>query len=211
MRHTGIATTGGGLINFRAAPWVENTVFAHNSAGKGGAVYNMMDNDNMDGVFAAHTNKPSFVNVAFVANYASERGGAFANDAFSASSCARCKFFGNACGGKGGAVYMDFTSSPSFEGCAFERNYALDAGGAIAADGSSTFLLSRSTVTKNTARFAGGGVYLGTYGAVHGGATNLPRFHWCTIAGNTAVWNGEPDVYYFAKVRDAAWQHMAWT
>ena len=49
------------------------------------------------------------------------------------------------------------------------------------------------------ARFAGGGVYLGTYGAVHGGATNLPRFHWCRIEGNTATWNGEPDVYYFAK------------
>ena len=99
---------------------------------------------------------PAFVNVGFVANYASERGGAFANDAFTYSSCSRCKFLGNACGGKGGAVYLDFTSSPAFEGSVFEHNFALDAGGAIAADGSSTFLLSRSVVTRNTARFAEG-------------------------------------------------------
>ena len=38
-----------------------------------------------------------------VLHYASERGGAFANDAFTYSSCSRCKFLGNACGGKGGA------------------------------------------------------------------------------------------------------------
>ncbi|KAH8078210.1 hypothetical protein JL720_9890 [Aureococcus anophagefferens] len=48
------------------------------------------------------------------------------------------------------------------------------------------------------ARAAPGGIYLGTYGAVHGGANNLPRIHDSVVAGNDALWNGEKDLFLFA-------------
>ncbi|KAH8044997.1 hypothetical protein JL720_16871 [Aureococcus anophagefferens] len=98
----------------------------------------------------------------------------------------------------GGAAYMDYTSSPTFSRSVFEHNFAIDAGGAIGGDGSTTFTLDGSRVVGNRARYSGGGIYLGTYGAVHGGANNLPRIHDSVVAGNDALWNGEKDLFLFA-------------
>ena len=114
-----------------------------------------------------------------------------------ASVCDRCTFWRNAAG-KGGAAYVDYTSSPLFSRSVFEHNFAIDAGGAIGGDGSTTFTLDGSRVTNNRARYSGGGIYLGTYGAVHGGANNLPRIHDSIVAGNEALWNGEDDIFLFA-------------
>ena len=187
--------TGGGLLNYYAATWTENCVFYANTAGKGGAAYNMMDDASSvktDGDVAV----ASFVNVGFVANYASARGGGMANDAFTDANCDRCIFLGNACGGKGGGAYLDYTASPSFRDCAFIGNFAADSGGAIAADGSTQFLLARSKVVNNVARDSGGGVYLGTYGACCGGLPNYPAFHQVTFENNEAQWRGSGDDLY---------------
>ena len=189
---------GGGLLNYYASPWVENVLFASNRGGKGGAVYNILENDYAAPALpGTNRSSPTFKNVAFVGNFASERGGAMANDAYTYTLCDRCTFWRNAAG-KGGAAYMDYTSSPTFSRSVFEHNFAIDAGGAIGGDGSTTFTLDGSRVVGNRARYSGGGIYLGTYGAVHGGANNLPRIHDSVVAGNDALWNGEKDLFLFA-------------
>ena len=174
---------------------MRNAVFHSNMAIKGGAAYNIADE--RDPAATA----PRFVNVAFVANYAADRGGAFANDVWTASSCERCVFDGNACGGKGGGVYLDYSSSPAFTDARFERNYASDSGGALAVDGSSAPALTRVAIVNNTARDAGGGLYVGTYGVSHGSVPNMPTLTSCTIAGNTALWDGEDNVFIWANDR----------
>ena len=50
-------------------------------------------------------------------------------------------------------------------------------------------------------RDAGGGLYVGTYGVSHGSVPNMPTLTSCTIAGNTALWDGEDNVFIWANDR----------
>ena len=65
------------MLNFMAAPTVRNCILRGNSAGKGGAMYNMVTRS-LPATGAEDA--PMLVNVTFSGNQASGRGGAVAND-----------------------------------------------------------------------------------------------------------------------------------
>jgi len=151
---------GGGMLNYQCAPIVRNCVFENNTAGKGGAVYNMVARD-----FGPPRRRPepapTFENCRFENNTSRGRGGAVANDLRTHPTFLRCQFIGNSTGGKGGAVYNDFGCSPTFANCLFVGNAAF-AGGAIANDGGSCPVINCCTFYGNRAEDLGAALYQGT-------------------------------------------------
>ena len=151
---------GGGMLNYQCAPIVRNCIFRNNTAGKGGAVYNMVARD-----FGPPRRRPdpapTFENCRFENNTSHGRGGAVANDLRTHPTFVRCQFIGNSTGGKGGAVYNDFGCSPTFTNCLFVGNAAFG-GGAIANDGGSSPLINCCTFWGNRAEDLGGALYQGT-------------------------------------------------
>jgi len=151
---------GGGMLNYQCAPIVRNCLFGNNTAGKGGAVYNMVARD-----FGPPRSRPepapTFENCRFENNTSRGRGGAVANDLRTHPTFLRCQFIRNSTGGKGGAVYNDFGCSPTFTRCLFVGNAAF-AGGAIANDGGSCPVINCCTFYGNRAEDLGAALYQGT-------------------------------------------------
>lgn len=150
---------GGGMRNVLVSPTVRNCTFEDNHSPKGGAVYNYQK---------ASAAQARFVNVAFVGNSATMRGGAVSNDLGAMPVFVNCRFLRNRSEDKGGGLYNDFAASPALLNVSFEGNSAVSAG-AIGNDGGSSPLLVHVTIRGNRATSGlGSGLYQGT------GANNNP-------------------------------------
>jgi len=169
---------GGGMLNVACAPAVINCIFEGNTAGKGGAMYNMSARRPGPG---GPQPAPRVVNCTFRQNRSGGRGGAVANDLRTSPTFVGCIFVENATGGKGGGMYNDFTCSPTLKNCVFAQNSARRGGG-MANDGSSCPVLINCTFTGNYAEDLGGAIYNGTYAA--GTPPNSPTIVNCILWGN---------------------------
>lgn len=150
---------GGGMRNVLVSPTVRNCTFEENHSAKGGAVYNYQK---------ATAAQARFVDVAFVGNSATMRGGGVSNDLGAMPVFVNCTFLRNSSEDKGGGLYNDFAASPTLLNVLFEGNRAVSAG-AIGNDGGSSPLLVHVTIQGNAASSGlGGGLYQGT------GANNNP-------------------------------------
>ena len=168
--------SGAGMLNYQCAPTVRNCTFKDNSAGKGGAMYNMASRSFPPRRDAAAP-APLVVDCRFVANCARGRGGAVANDLGTSPTFRGCTFIDNSCDAKGGAVYNDFGCSPTLVNCLFARNRAASAG-AIGNDGGSSPLIVHCTFTRNVAEEEGAALYQGT------GPANSPVVFGCILWDN---------------------------
>ncbi len=168
--------SGAGMLNFQCAPTVRNCTFKDNSAGKGGAMYNMASRSFPPRRDAAAP-APLVVDCRFVGNNAKGRGGAVANDLGTSPTFRGCAFVDNSCDAKGGAVYNDFGCSPTLVNCLFARNCALEAG-AMGNDGGSAPLIVHCTFTRNVAEEEGAALYQGT------GPANSPVVFGCILWDN---------------------------
>lgn len=160
------SSVGGGMLNVQAGTITKNCTFRNNSAGKGGAVYNMvtkswsMDSEPVIG------ESPYFENCIFESNSAGGRGGAVSSDFFTSSTYVNCQFLNNHCDSKGGAVYSDMGCPSYFINVLFAGNTA-ERGGAVVADGSSPHRMAYCTFVNNTASDLGAALYQGTYRSDH--------------------------------------------
>ena len=180
------ATSGGGMVNFRAAPVVRNCVFRDNRAMKGGAVYNMTSEKAADGSIASRP-AARFENCVFLNNLADMRGGGISNDLMTNPTIIKSVFIGNITGGKGGAIYNDFECSPEIRDSMFFGNRAFQ-GAAIGNDGESSPLIIGSVITGNVATDLGAGLYQGT------GPANDPIVVNTIVRDNSAP-AGPADIY----------------
>jgi hypothetical protein len=167
---------GAGMLNYRCAPTVRHCTFKDNSAGKGGAMYNMASRSFPPRRDAAAP-APLVVDCRFVGNRARGRGGAVANDLGTSPTFRGCTFIDNSCDAKGGAVYDDFGCSPTLVNCLFAGNRAASAG-AIGNDGGSSPLIVHCTFTRNVAEEEGAALYQGT------GPANSPVVFGCILWDN---------------------------
>jgi hypothetical protein len=178
--------SGAGMVNFQVAPTVRNCIFENNTAGKGGAVYNMTSTDfppRPDG----NAKTPVFINCVFRNNFARGRGGGVSNDLGTAPVFLNCIFETNETPQKGGGMYNDFGCSPTLINCLFTGNRAQTAAG-MGNDGGSSPVLYFCTFTKNHANEAGPSLYQGT------GPANNPSLINCLLTGNTCDWES-PGIY----------------
>ena len=179
-------SAGAGMVNYQCAPTVRNCLFKENSAGKGGAIYNMVSRDFPPRPDTS-TPAPQIVNCQFLNNYARGRGGAVANDLGTHPVFRTCAFLGNSCDGKGGAMYNDFGCSPTLVNCLFAENRSASAG-AIGNDGGSSPRIAYCTFTRNSAREEGAALYQGT------GPANNPLVVGCILWGDRCD-NGPAEIF----------------
>lgn len=172
----GDMVVGGGLRNFMTSPVVRNCVFKNNYSPKGGGAYNVQK---------PGAEQATFINVDFIDNVASLRGGGVSNDLGAMPRFIDCRFIGNRSMDKGGGLYNDFASSPLIFNTLFTRNKADSAGG-MGNDGGSSPLMVNATIEGNTARNGlGAGLYQGT------GANNNPILISCVVDD---IYNWHEDV-----------------
>jgi predicted outer membrane repeat protein len=176
--------TGAGMINLQTAPVVRNCVFEANTAGKGGAVYNV--GRSPKGAESA-SQAPLFIDCIFRNNSAVARGGAVSNDLGVNPIFLNCVFEDNRTNGKGGGMYNDFACSPLLLNCLFTANQAPSAGG-MGNDGGSSPILFNCTFLGNKAADFGAPLYLGT------GPANDPTLIDCVISDNHCDWD-ETGIY----------------
>ncbi len=156
------SVSGGGMLNVHAATVTRNCIFRNNSAGKGGAVYNMVTKIWNPGGETVIGESPYFENCIFESNSAFVRGGAVNSDFFTTPTYVNCQFLNNHCDSKGGAVYSDMGCPSYFINVLFAENTA-ERGAALVADGSSSHRLVYCTFVNNTAYDLGAALYQGTY------------------------------------------------
>jgi hypothetical protein len=178
--------SGGGLLNFDAAPVVRNCVIRDNQAGKGGGVYNMVRGGGT----------PVFVNVIVRDNYAPRRGGGMANDLRTNPLLVNVQFINNRTDEKGGGLYNDFDCSPMIVNGLFVGNEA-DTAAAMGNDGSSSPLIVNCTFADNVAADMGAGLYQGTYNP-SGTSSNDPTVRNSIVWGNVVSNFGPVSVYNWA-------------
>ena len=166
---------------------MRNCIFTNNYAGKGGAVYNMASTQ-MGGLPGDPL--PVFVNVTFVENTASARGGAVENDLSTHAIFSNCSFLKNSCDAKGGALYNDFGCSPILTNCIFAGNYAVKAA-AAGNDGSSDPVFINCIFYDNEAWDQGAAIYNGSHGA--SSPANYPTLINCIIWSNKVTTIGPAD------------------
>ncbi len=154
--------SGGGMLNVHAATVIRNCTFRNNSAGKGGAVYNMVTKSWEPGGETVIGESPYFENCVFEGNSAGGRGGAVNSDFFTTPTYVNCQFLNNHCDSKGGAVYSDMGCPSYFINVLFAENTA-ERGSAVVADGSSSHRMVYCTFVNNTAYDLGAALYQGTY------------------------------------------------
>ncbi|HEY3320592.1 MAG TPA: right-handed parallel beta-helix repeat-containing protein [Planctomycetota bacterium] len=157
----GAAGSGGGMLNFQCAPTVRNCIFRDNSAGKGGAMYNMVGRGGPPRPDARAAPAPSVIHSQFINNHAKGRGGGVANDLGTNPTFRDCTFSGNSCDAKGGAMYNDFGCSPTLANCLFVENRSVTAA-AVGNDGASSPLIVHCTFTRNEAAEEGAALYQGS-------------------------------------------------
>ncbi len=179
---------GGGMLNMQAAPTVRNCVFEGNYAGKGGAVYNMVQRTYPTN--NASYDAATFEDCTFHNNIATLRGGAVSTDMLTHPTFVSCEFLNNTSGDKGGAVYCDLRCETTFVNVLFANNTA-ERGAALVSDGSSNPSLLYVSVVQNTATDIGGGLYQGTYGASgqadgSDSQSNDPKIMKCLVMGNSS-------------------------
>ena len=173
---------GAGILNFQCAPTIRNCIFLNNTAGKGGAMYNMVRTSagREPGMSPNAEPAPIIINCKFINNKSGGRGGAVSNDLGTHPTFIGCTFINNTCdGGKGGAIYNDFNCSPTIINSVFYGNSA-DKGGAIGNDGGSHPTITNCTFIGNKADDMGAALYQGT------GSSNNPIVTNCIIWGNIA-------------------------
>ena len=156
------SVSGGGMLNVHAATIVKNCTFKNNSAGKGGAVYNMVTKIWTPGGETEIGESPYFENCIFEGNSAGGRGGAVNSDFFTTPTYVDCQFINNNCDSKGGAVYNDMGCPSYFINVLFKGNTA-ERGAAVVADGSSSHRMVYCTFVDNIASDLGAALYQGTY------------------------------------------------
>eukprot|EP01084_Bolivina_argentea_P298345 514110_1 len=159
------AVVGGGIYTNSTNIIVANTIFYKLfSSGKGGAVYCIgLEVESWYPGCETVIKTPTFVNVAFLGNRATARGGAISADANCHFECFYCCFEQNSCSKKGGAVYLDFDCDPIITNSVWKNNYALESGGALAADGASYVIFDgNTTFINNSANWEGGALYSGS-------------------------------------------------
>jgi len=131
---SGLAGTGGGLLNELASPTIRNVVFVRNYAQKyGGAIENVFGN-------------PEMQNVIFYGNRAGASGGAIDNFE-SEPTIHNALFVGNTAG-KGGAICND-SSSPVLRNVSVVANEASESGGGIYNKGTSEATVTNSILWDN--------------------------------------------------------------
>lgn len=177
---------GAGMLNFQCAPTVRNCRFIGNSAGKGGAMYNMVSRSFPPGR-ERPAPAPLIVDCTFEDNFARGRGGGIANDLGTSPTFRGCSFLRNVCQAKGGALYNDFGCSPVLANCLFVGNRAASAA-AVGNDGGSSPLLVHCTFTANLAAEEGAALYQGT------GPANNPVVAGCILWGNRCE-NGPAEIF----------------
>ncbi|MCP4690960.1 MAG: hypothetical protein GY859_23105 [Desulfobacterales bacterium] len=131
------------MYNNSASPTLANCIFSHNSAEKGGGMYN------------DDQSSPILTNCAFSGNSA-PRGGGMYNEDLSSPILTNCAFSGNSADDGGGMLNGD-ESSPILTICAFSDNSA-DRGGGMYNVGSSP-ILTNCAFSDNSAGASGGGMY----------------------------------------------------
>ncbi len=156
------SSSGGGMLNVHAATITRNCTFRNNSAGKGGAVYNMVTKIWNPGGETVIGDSPYFENCIFENNSAAGRGGAVNNDFLTTPTFVNCQFIQNHCDSKGGAVYNDMGCPSYFINVLFAENTA-ERGAAVVADGSSSHRMAYCTFVNNTAYDSGAALYQGSY------------------------------------------------
>ncbi|MCP3967734.1 MAG: MBL fold metallo-hydrolase [Lentisphaerae bacterium] len=171
---------GAGILNYKAAGIIRNTIVRNCYAMKGGGVYNMTCRNIRD---IDNNPSPVFINVTLKNNFAMGRGGGMANDLQTNPVLINCTFKNNYCAAKGGALYNDFSCSPIMLNCLFSKNKAYDAG-AIGSDGGSCPILVRTEIKYNIATNQGAGLYQGSYNASRPEARNAPVLIYCTVKNN---------------------------
>ncbi len=156
------SVSGGGMLNIHAATVTRNCIFRNNSAGKGGAVYNMVTKIWNPGGETVTGESPYFENCVFEGNSAGGRGGAVNSDFLTTPTYVNCQFLNNHCDSKGGAVYNDMGCPSYFINVLFAENTA-ERGAAVVADGSSPHRMVYCTFVNNAAYDLGAALYQGTY------------------------------------------------
>jgi len=183
------SVAGGGMLNVHAATVTRNCTFRNNSAGKGGAVYNMVTKTWEPGSAPEMSESPYFENCVFENNSAGGRGGAVNSDFFTSPTYLNCQFLNNHCDSKGGAVYNDMGCPSYFVNVLFAGNTA-ERGAAVVADGSSSHRMVYCTFVGNTADDLGAALYQGTYmGDMQSGETfrgNEVHLYNSLIVGNSS-------------------------
>ncbi len=183
------STSGGGMLNVHAATVTKNCTFRNNSAGKGGAVYNMVTKSWDPGGETVIGESPYFENCIFEGNSAGGRGGAVNSDFFTTPTYVNCQFLNNHCDSKGGAVYNDMGCPSYFINILFAGNTA-ERGAAVVADGSSSHRMTYCTFVDNIAYDLGAALYQGTYmGDMQSGETfsgNEVHLYNSIVVGNSS-------------------------
>jgi autotransporter family porin len=183
-------SAGAGILNFKTAAIIRNTIVRNCSAGKGGGVYNMT---NTTGHPANKGATPVFINVKIQGNYAFGRGGGMQNDLGTSPVLINCEFTENFCDAKGGGLYNDFNCSPIIINSSFTKNYAYDAA-AIGNDGSSCPVIIGTEIENNTVKGQGAGLYQGSYNANLSGQGNSPVVINSVIKNNNSETNGQHNI-----------------
>jgi hypothetical protein len=191
---------GGGMLNHRVSPEVENCVFTSNDAGfhgagmanihssasvkncafrinsaanNGAGVYN----DDEGGIDGA----PTFEQCVFGPGNSCRFGGGMYNN-WCETMVVDCLFRDNLANHNGGGLY-NTSSRATIRSCAFNENRAYD-GGAVYMNGiagDDQTILENCLFETNTAYVSGGGIYL-----LRSSAFIIN----CTIAGNGAIYGG---------------------
>jgi len=139
--NAGPSGTGAGLVMQKGSPTITRCLFTLNQAFRGGAVY-------------AEDSAPAFIRCTFLANTATDGGGAI-RSVTSAVDVVNGRFLGNTAN-IGAAVYNTANSDSTFTNCAFSGNAAATTGGAVYNTISSLVTLTNCSLTANTANQTGG-------------------------------------------------------
>ena len=147
--------TRGSSIFANSSCTIVNSLLYSSFAFKGAGLY-VLGNTVEDHIVTA-------INVGFINNAASLRGGGTSIDLYGYLDCDYCLYENNIVRYKGGGVYSDFNAQSQFNHSQFINNYAYDSGGALAVDGAGYSVLNHVAITNNYAFNEGAGLYCGSF------------------------------------------------
>jgi predicted outer membrane repeat protein len=174
------------MLNSSGNPVVLNCVFAENSAGVGGGIYNIYSNPTLTdctflrnsggGMHSFWGSRATLTNCMFRDNSSSYGGGL---SDWEGNVLTNCTFIGNSARSSGGAISTE--GSTIMDECTFIRNSACYEGGGVYVLDNPTATFTGCVFESNFAGNLGGGVY------VFQGAVELMG---CTLRGNSASRGG---------------------
>ncbi len=136
---------GGGMLNIRSSPQINQVSFSGNFARFGG------------GMFNRENSHPEMSQVSFSGNFAVDRGGGMYNSNSTRPEISQVSFSGNSAAFNGGGMY-NWNSSPKISQVSFSGNQAGNGGG-MYNQNSSNPKMSQVSFSGNSAAFNGGGMF----------------------------------------------------